>query len=40
MDGKFQVQINGVEEQGPEADNMLEQPAEELSFAFNIPPRK
>jgi hypothetical protein len=33
--GKFQVQINGVEEQGPEADNLLEQPAEELSFAFN-----
>lgn len=33
--GKFQVQINGAEEQVKEVDNLEEQPAEELSFAFN-----
>ena len=33
--GKFQVQINGGEEERPEADNLIELPVEELSFAFN-----
>jgi hypothetical protein len=33
--GKFQVQINGGEEEAPEPDHLMETPAEELSFAFN-----
>jgi hypothetical protein len=33
--GKFQVQINGAEEQRPGTDHLTEPPAEELSFAFN-----
>jgi hypothetical protein len=33
--GKFQVQITGSEEERPEPGNLMEAPAEELSFAFN-----
>jgi hypothetical protein len=33
--GKFQVQIKGSEEERPEALNLMEPPAEELSFALN-----